>query len=102
VEKEVMEIKSGAVSCQSLQDDLALFATGGLTDVDRARVEAHRQDCRDCATEIEVLSAIVDALAFSGPDAVPPESLFGRIMAVIDPESSLVICRPARIVPPTP
>jgi hypothetical protein len=90
VEKELMEIKWGAVSCRSLRDELALFATGGLTDIDRARVEAHRRDCRYCAAEIEVLSATVDALAFSFPDVMAPESLFGRVMAVIDLESSLV------------
>ena len=79
-----MEYASRAMHCQALQDDLAVFAAGGLTDVDRARVEAHCRGCWPCATEIEALSATVDALVFVVPDAIPGESLLERILDVVD------------------
>jgi anti-sigma factor RsiW len=81
-----MEHAASAIDCHLVQDDLVVFAAGGLTDIDRARVEAHRRGCAHCTTEIEVLSAIVDAFSLAVPDAIPPESLLRRIMTAVDPE----------------
>lgn len=75
------------------EDLLAPYLLGALEPEERARVEAHLDECSECQAELENLSAAVLALDLASAEAPPPD-LRGRVMTQIKPAE--VIQLPAR------
>jgi hypothetical protein len=79
-----MEPTSNAAECDSFRDDLAMFAVGGPTDSERAKVLSHLEGCLQCAAERESLSVTVDALlTILVQETIPPARISKRTMAMI-------------------
>ena len=76
-----MESTSTGPECASFQDDLAVLAVGALTGHERARLVAHLEECPQCSTKLEELSAAADALTSLIPDAIPSEGFSERTVA---------------------
>ena len=76
-----MESTSTDPECASFQDDLAVLAVGALTGHERARLVAHLEECPQCSTKLEELSAAADALTSLIPDAIPSEGFSERTVA---------------------
>lgn len=65
------------MDCQTIRDDLPLWATGDLGEAESARVEAHLASCRRCRDAAEEYRRTVAALR----DAAPPTAVRAQALA---------------------
>jgi anti-sigma factor RsiW len=79
----------------TMADDLhelsALYAVDALEGDERARFEAHLEECERCRTELPGLLAAAAALAFAADGPVPPPALRSRILGAARAEGQNVV-----------
>jgi anti-sigma-K factor RskA len=75
----------------------ALYALDVLSDEERARFEAHLEDCEECRAEIDGLQTAASSLAFAVEGPPPPAELRARVLAAARAEGQNVLpFRPRR------
>ncbi|HEV3266772.1 MAG TPA: zf-HC2 domain-containing protein [Acidimicrobiales bacterium] len=62
----------GPTSCEEFQEDLAAIALGTLSGRRRSEVLRHVENCPQCATELEQLAMVADAVLQLAPEEDPP------------------------------
>ena len=61
------------------------YALNCLDNDEAAQVAAHLNDCPVCRAELESYQQVVDELAYTAPDAIPPAGLCDRLRKVVQP-----------------
>ena len=86
---------------QQFADDLALYALGELTGVERVAFEEHLYTCADCRRELLSLRSDLGLLGLSASGPQPPARSKERLMRAIaaDPRAAS-IPQPLPVVPP--
>ena len=83
---------------QQLEDDLATYALGALTDAEAADLARHVEDCDACQERLRWLQPAVDVLPAAVEQRRPPDRLRASIMDVVEREAadSATVAAPAR------
>ncbi len=74
-------------ACSAVGESISAYLDGELSEVDTAALEAHLQDCPDCARLCAALRSLRAELA--GAELDPPPALHDRIMSRIRRENRL-------------
>lgn len=74
-------------TCNDIQEHLGPYFDGELSPGQRAEIEAHLTGCPACASELEEIRLLADALAPSAPTQVPTDlwSSLERRLGALDP-----------------
>jgi anti-sigma-K factor RskA len=75
------------MTCEEIQDLVALAALGDLDGAERQTLDTHLQACPECRTQLDELTDAAGALAYLAPPVTPPEALRARVLARVRPAS---------------
>jgi anti-sigma-K factor RskA len=73
---------------QRLEDDLAAYAIGALSEDEAAAIAAHVSDCTSCSARLRWYAPAVDVLPASVEQRTPPERLRENLMEVVRREAA--------------
>lgn len=68
---------------QQFAEDLALYSLGTLPSEERAALEKHLEECRDCRNELQQLQGDMALLALSAGGPKPPQRARQRLMSAV-------------------
>ena len=68
-----------------VEELIPAYALNCLDNNEAEQVAAHLRDCPACRAELETYRHVVDELAYTTPDAVPPASLRDRLLGAVQP-----------------
>jgi anti-sigma-K factor RskA len=72
------------------RDDAGPWVLGALDEEDARAFALHLESCPSCRREVAELQVVADVLPMAAPQVVPPPSLKGAIMAVVESEAQLL------------
>jgi len=80
----VSEDRSGALTCEEVQDLAGEMGLGVLAGVERAAVVAHLQSCESCRAFVDDMAELADSLLLLGPQTEPPAGFETRLLRRIE------------------
>jgi anti-sigma-K factor RskA len=83
---------------ERLEDDLATYALGALTEDEASELARHVEDCDDCQARLRWLQPAIDVLPAAVEQRTPPDRLRASIMDVVEREAAdaTAVAAPAR------
>lgn len=90
------------MSHEPRRDELLLYAAGGLSETERADLEAHLRGCARCEAELAAAHEVALDLALSAGPVEPPPAVKARLLARVrrGGDARAAGGPPARVVPP--
>jgi anti-sigma factor RsiW len=84
-----------------LEDDLATYALGALSEKEATELARHVEDCDDCQARLRWLQPAIDVLPAAVEQHTPPDRLRASIMDVVEREAAAATAAaaPARTAP---